>query len=111
MFHEVTVKFKVNWQKNKEDAEIVAQRVIEYIKDHENAGIVFIEKPELVNVEEVGIDCSTCKYCYGEEVCIGDRGEGIEWHVKHLCEHTGEEISPLLIDFCDYYTKREDSEC
>jgi len=110
MFHEVTITFKVNYQKNTEDAKRVAQRIIEEIKEHEKSAIVFVEKPELINVEEVGIDCFTCKYCYGEEVCIGDRGEGIEYMVKHLCEHSGEEITPILIDFCNYYTKKEDLE-
>lgn len=104
MFHEVTIRFQVNYQKNKNDAGDVAQGILDYIKEYEESAIVFIEKPVLLDIEEIGIDCSSCRYCNSEEVCIGDRGNGIEYMVKHLCEFTGEEITPALIDFCYNYT-------
>ena len=104
MFHEATIKFKINHQKNKKDAEkLIRNTIIKDIKEYEKSAIVFIEKPELINIEEAGISCHTCKHYYAEEVCIGDRGNGVEFITKYICEHTNEEINPIMIDFCDYY--------
>lgn len=109
MFHEATIKFKINHQKNKKDAEKIVQNIINDIKEYEKSAIVFIEKPELINIEEKGINCLECKYCYHEEVIIGDRGNGVETMIKSLCKYTNKEITPIMIDFCKHYTIGEDS--
>lgn len=103
MFHEAIIKFRINGQESKKDAQRLAEQVIKEIQDYENSAIVFIEKPELITIEEKGINCNNCKYCYREEIIIGDRGNGVETRIKSVCEHNNEEIIPIMVDFCEYY--------
>ncbi|MCR5027025.1 MAG: hypothetical protein K6A34_06260 [Methanobrevibacter sp.] len=107
MFHEAIIKFRINYQKNKKDAEKMANRFVEFIKEYEECAIVFFENPELVEIKECGVDCNSCEYCSSEEVCIGDRGDGPEWVVKHWCRKEEKEVHPMWIHFCDDYKKRK----
>lgn len=103
LYCEATIKVKINYC-NEKSAELIVESVLNHLKEFEDSAIVFVEKPELINIEEVGIDCHYCKHHYAEEQIIGDRGFGIETMIKHFCHKKGDEIiRPLDIDFCDDY--------
>lgn len=104
MYHEATIKFKIKHHRNKTEAKEMAEIILDEIKEYEESAISFIEKPELLEIKEIGIACDNCKYYTVEEVCIGDRGFGIEFMNKHYCEFKSEWINPFGIDFCDFYS-------
>ena len=103
MYYEATIKFKINVC-YEECAQNIAQGVINSIKEYEKSAIIFVEKPELVNIEEIGINCHDCRYHEAEEQIIGDRGFGVETITKYYCSKTNEVIrNPMNINFCEDY--------
>lgn len=103
MYCEATFKVKINYC-NKDSAENIVDGVISHLKEFEDSAIVFVENPELVTIEEVGIDCFDCRYHEAEEQILGDRGFGVETITKYWCSKRCEGIHhPLNIDFCEDY--------
>lgn len=103
MYCEATIKVKINYC-NKDSAENIVDGVINHLKQFEESAIVFVENPELVDITEVGIVCSDCRYHEAEEQIIGDRGFGVETITKNWCSKRNVEIQhPLNINFCEDY--------
>lgn len=105
MYCEATFKVKINYC-NKDSAENIVDGVISHLKEFEDSAIVFVENPELVTIEEVGIDCFDCRYHEAEEQILGDRGFGIETKIHHLCSKNDDDIRPEDIHFCEDYQKK-----
>lgn len=108
MYVEATIKFRINYH-NKENAEPLVQTIIDDIKEYEKSPIVFIEKPEVVNITEVGVDCYSCDHYHAEEQILGDDGLGLRKRIHHFC---GGSVlpNPITIHCCDDYKNKREEE-
>ncbi|MBO6274629.1 MAG: hypothetical protein J6M91_03690 [Methanobrevibacter sp.] len=106
MYHEATIKVRINYCDKMETAENIVENAMKYWKEFDDAAIVFIGNPRLIHVEEKGISCFNCTHHSVEEEIIGDRGFGIETKIHHLCSKNDDDIRPVDIHFCEDYQKK-----